>query len=127
MIASVRETEKKYCSRAMVVAIIGGLVFILADQKPIGKGLILGAIFSVINFVIMGEMLPWKMGKSKKKTLFLSLGSIFSRYLLLAIPLLVAIRFSQIHLIPTLIGIFLVQLMILTDHLWGYLTTSRQN
>ncbi|MEE8398891.1 MAG: ATP synthase subunit I, partial [Desulfobacterales bacterium] len=121
------ETEKKYCSRAMSVAIIGGLIFILADQRPIGKGLILGSIFSVINFVVMGEMLPWKMGKSKKKTVVVSFGSIFSRYLLLAIPLVVAIRLSQIHLISTVVGIFLVQLMILTDHLWGYRSTMRKN
>lgn len=111
----------------MAVAIIGGLIFILADQKPIGKGLILGTIFSVINFVAMGEMLPLRLGKSKKKTFLMSLGSILSRYVLLAIPLFLAIRLSQIHLIPTLIGIFLVQLMILADHLWGYLTATRQN
>jgi len=111
----------------MAVAIVCGLVLILADQRPIGKGLVLGSIFSVINFVVMGEMLPLRLGKSERRTLFLSLASIFSRYVLLAVPIFLAIRLSQIHLISTLIGVFLVQLMILTDHLWDYRSITRKN
>jgi hypothetical protein len=65
---SIRQTQKKYCSRAIMAAIFAGLVFILAGQEPVGKGLILGTIFSIINFIVMGEMLPMKIGKSKNKT-----------------------------------------------------------
>ena len=115
---SIRQTQKKYCSRAITAAIFAGLVFILAGQEPIGKGLILGTIFSIINFIVMGEMLPLKIGKSKNKTFFLSLASIFSRYVLLAIPLLIAFKFDQYNLISVVIGIFMVQLFILAEQVF---------
>lgn len=113
----VRETQKKYCSLAMSAAILIGLVMILAGQKPAGKGLILGTLFSVVNFILMGETLPSKMGKSKPKTFFFSLGSILARYLLMAVPLFLAIKMDQFNLVASVCGLFMVQLMILADHL----------
>ena len=101
-----------------MAAIFAGLVFILAGQEPVGKGLILGTIFSIINFIVMGEMLPLKIGKSKNKTFFLSLASIFSRYVLLAIPLLIAFKFDQYNLISVVVGIFMVQLFILAEQIF---------
>jgi len=113
---SVKDTQKKYGSLAVTAAIFIGLVMILAGYKPVGKGLILGSLFSVINFVLMGETLPVKMGKSKRKAFFFSLGSILFRYLLMAIPLLLAIKMQQFNLIASICGLFMVQLMILADH-----------
>jgi hypothetical protein len=114
---SVKETQKKYCSLAMMAAILIGLVMILAGQKPAGKGLVLGTLFSVVNFVLMGEILPVKMGGSRPKAFFFSLGSIVLRYLLMAIPLFLAIKTDQFNLVASVCGLFMVQLMILADHL----------
>ena len=115
---TIRQAQKRYCSRAISTAIFAGLLFILAGWEPIGKGLILGTIFSIINFILMGEMLPLKIGKSKNKTYFLSLVSIFSRYILLAIPLIIAVKFDQYNLISVVIGIFMVQFFILAEHVF---------
>jgi len=115
MTGSVKETQKKYCSLAMSAAILIGLVLILAGQKTVGKGLILGTLFSVVNFILMGETLPVKMGKSRPKTFFFSLGSILVRYLLMAIPLFLAIKLDQFNLAASICGLFMVQLMILAD------------
>ena len=115
---TIRQAQKKYCSRAISTAIFAGLLFILAGWEPIGKGLILGTIFSIINFILMGEMLPLNIGKSKNKTYFLSLVSIFSRYILLAIPLIIAVKFDQYNLISVVIGIFMVQFFILAEHVF---------
>ena len=116
MMGSVKETQKKYCSLAMSAAILIGLVMILAGQKPVGKGLILGTLFSVVNFILMGETLPVKIGKSRPKTFFFSLGSILFRYFLMAIPLFLAIKMDQFNLVASICGLFMVQLMILADH-----------
>ena len=124
---SIRQTQKKYCSRAITAAIFAGLLFILAGWKPIGKGLILGTIFSIINFIIMGELLPLKLGKSKNKTYFFSLISIFSRYILLAIPLLIAVKFDQFNLISVVFGIFMVQLFILAEQIFVNFSSKRRN
>jgi asparagine N-glycosylation enzyme membrane subunit Stt3 len=123
---SIRKTQKKYCSRAITAAIFAGLFFILAGQEAIGKGLILGTIFSIINFIIMGEMLPLKIGKSKNKTFFFSLGSIFSRYILLAIPLLIAVKFDQYNLISVVVGIFMVQFFILAEQVFINFSSNRR-
>ena len=48
---AIRQTQKKYCYRAMVTAIALGGFLILIGQQPVGKGFILGTIFSVVNFV----------------------------------------------------------------------------
>ena len=114
---SVRETQKKYCSLAVVAAILIGFVMILAGQRPVGKGLILGTLFSVINFVLMGETLPVSAGKSRPKAFLFSLSSILFRYLLMAIPLFLAVKMDQFNLVASICGLFMVQLMILADHL----------
>ena len=120
-----RQTQKKYCSTAIAVAIFIGLIFILADQKPIGKALILGTLFSIVNFILMGETLPLRIGKSKSKTFMLALGSIYFRYIILAIPLIMAIKFDQLNLFAAIFGIFLVQIVILVDHFYQYIFLTR--
>ncbi|MBW1608611.1 MAG: ATP synthase subunit I [Deltaproteobacteria bacterium] len=123
---SLRETQKKYCSRALIGAIFVGLFFIMAGQKPVGKGLILGTVFSIVNFIIIGEMLPLRIGKSKNKTFFFSLISICSRYILLAVPLIIAIKFDQYNIIAVIFGIFMVQLSILADHFLSLINSIRR-
>lgn len=114
----IRETQKKYCSLALVIAIIIGFFLIIAGQSSLGKGLILGTLFSSINFALMGEVLPHKVGKSRGKTYLISFGSIVSRYVLLAVPIVLGIKFSdRFDLITVIIGIFMVQLVILWDYL----------
>ena len=123
---SIRETQKRYCTGAITIAIFIGLFLILAGQKPIGKGLILGTIFSIINFIIMGETLPHRIGKSSTKTFLLSLGSIFFRYILLAVPLFIAVKFEQYNFISVIFGIFMIQLFILADHFVSFITAARK-
>jgi hypothetical protein len=123
---SIRQTQKKYCSTAIAVATFAGLLFILAGLKPVGKALILGTIFSILNFILIGETLPLRMGKSKGKTFFIALGSIYFRYIILAIPLIMAIKLEQFNLFAVIFGIFTVQLVILADHFFNYIFLARR-
>jgi len=124
---TIRETQKKYCSQAMLAAIFVGLVFILMGQNAVGKGLILGTFFSIINFILMGEAIPLKAGKSRGKSFFFSLGSIFFRFTLMAIPLIIAIKSVKFHLFAVIGGIFMVQIIILADHIVQSLLSTRSN
>ena len=124
---AIRETQKKYCSRAMLAAIFVGLVFILTDQSAVGKGLILGTFFSIINFILLGEAIPLKAGKSRGKSFFFSLGSIMFRFALMAIPLIVAIKSIKFNLFAVIGGIFMVQIIILADHIVQILFSTRSN
>ena len=123
---SVKQTQKRYGSRAIWIAIAVGFGFFLAGYKPMGKGLVLGAIFSVINFVLIGYALPLRIGFSKRKTYFLSLGSIFCRYILMAIPIVVAVKYEQFDLIGAIFGLFMIQFVILADHILKLVLPNRK-
>ena len=114
---SIRQTQKKYCSRAMIVSIVVGLVLIFLGQKTMCKGLILGTLFSIFNFILMGETLPSRIMQTSKIRRFLSPGSVLFRHLLLAVPVVIGIRSDAFHLVAVIGGVFSVQLMIFLDHL----------
>ena len=109
----------------MMTAIIIGLGFIMAGQKPTGKGLILGTVFSVMNFFLIGEILPMRIGKSRAKAFFFSLSSMLFRYVLLAVPLIVAAKFEQFNLFAAIAGIFMIQALILGEHVLKLIRTNR--
>ena len=113
-----RQTEKRYCSAAITTAIFIGFILILAGYKPLARGLISGTLFSILNFILIGETLPFRLAaSSRKKSFFLALGSIGFRYVLLAIPVVTALKSENYNLWTAVVGIFMVQTMILTDHL----------
>jgi hypothetical protein len=114
---SVRQTQKKYGSRAMTIAIVAALVFIMIGHKPVAKGLVLGTLFSVINFVLMGQTLSLRLSQSKSKSSLLSLISIGVRYALMAVPLIMAVKMEQLNIAAVIGGLFMIQLVILSDQL----------
>lgn len=101
----------------MAFAIVLGFACILAGYKAIGKGLVLGTFFSIVNFVLIGVALPLRVAASGRKGFLLSLTSILGRYALLAVPLVVAVRSEAFDLWGAVVGIFMIQLVILLDHL----------
>ncbi|MDX9785758.1 MAG: ATP synthase subunit I [Desulfobacterales bacterium] len=119
---SIRQIQKKYCSRAIILAIVLGLGFILAGYKPIGKGLILGTLFGILNFILMGETLPWRVGQSKNKATAISAVSILFRYALLAIPIFIGVRFPEFNVAAAIIGIFMVQFVLLGEQILRLIT-----
>jgi len=121
---SIRQIQKKYCSKAMTTAIVAGFVLILAGQNALAKGLVLGTVFSIINFILMAETLPFRLGKSSRTAFIWSLLSLLLRYALMATPLIMAIKFPQFNLIAVVCGIFLVQAMILAEPLLTILSSS---
>lgn len=123
---TLRETQKKYCSKALFSAIIVGFISIIVEQSAIGKGLILGTLFSILNFILMGETLPLRLGKSSGRTFSIALGSLTFRHLLLAIPIVAAIKLEQLNLISTVLGIFSIQILLILDHLFIYITSARK-
>ena len=118
---ALRETQKKYCSRAIIFSILIGFGIILLGQRSIGRGLILGTLFSILNFILIGESLSSRIGQNRFHQLFLSPGSIFFRYLILSVPIFLAIKLNSFHIVSTVAGIFMVQFMLLADHVTSYL------
>jgi len=101
----------------MVMAVIAGMIFILAGQKSIAKGLVLGSVFSVINFVLIGEILPMIITASRKRSVLFSFASMLFRFLLLATPLLLSLKMESLNFAAATVGIFMVQIVIMGSHL----------
>ncbi len=113
---AIREVQKRYCSVAMAVTIALALCLVLAGMKSAGKGLVLGSLFSILNFILMGKTLPLRLGRTRNASIAVSFGALGFRYLLLAVPLVVALRVEAFHPGPTVFGIFMIQIVILADH-----------
>lgn len=114
--AEIRSVEKKYSSVAMAIAVCFGLLLIIADMKPLGKGLILGTLFSVLNFIIMGETLTRRIAGTRKRAAMRSGLHLIFRYILLAVPLILAVKFPSYHLATTIAGLFMIQILIMGHH-----------
>lgn len=108
----------------MFAAILVAMVLILAGQKEMAKGLILGTLFSVINFVLMSETLQYRLGHNRSRNTFVALLLIVIRFGLLAVPLIASIHFDQVHIVTTIIGIFMVQLAIPMEVVKGFLISK---
>jgi hypothetical protein len=115
---SIHQIQKKIGSRAMVTAVIAGVAFILVGQKTIAKGLVLGSIFSVINFVLIGEILPLIITASRKRSVLFSFVSMVFRCLLLSTPLILSLKMEGLNFVAAAIGLFMVQIMIMGEHLF---------
>ena len=83
---AVKQIQKKIIQRALWVSIVVGLVFILAGHKPVGKGLILGTLFSALNFIFMAKSIAMKFGRSKRQIFSISLGVLMVVSISVVIP-----------------------------------------
>jgi hypothetical protein len=119
-----RDAQKRYCSRAIVSAIILGGILILAGFPHLGKGLIAGALFSILNFVLMAESLSSRLGKPRGRASLISFFWILPRYALMAVPLVLSLKFHLFHPAAAALGLFAVQLAILAEQVVCALTSS---
>ena len=111
MAETLRDIQKRYASRALYVALAAGAVLIVTGYPSLGKGLILGTLFSAVNFVLIGEMLPWQMGSAHRRFI-----AVLARFALMAVPLVTAVSRPEFDLLGVVPGLLMVQALILADH-----------
>jgi hypothetical protein len=114
----VRNLQKSYGTKAMALAIGVSLICLIFGYKAACRGIVLGALFSTINFVLMAHAFHAKIGPDRKKASLAALGNILFRYTFLAIPLFLAIKLPRFDLLATVAGLFTVQLIIISDHVF---------
>jgi hypothetical protein len=110
------KAQKKFSSWAMTSAIIIAFACLILDEKAIAKGIVLGTLFSIINFVMLGRSIPMVLGRSVGKTRAIGLISILSRYALLAVPLIVGIKSDAFNFIAVVVGIFAIQIVTMVNY-----------
>jgi hypothetical protein len=116
----IRELQKRYCTKAMFIAAGAAVILIILGEKAMGKGLVLGSLFSVLNFVLLARSIPVKLAASdtESKARRVAFTAVATRFLLLAVPLIVAIRIDSINFVTVAIGLYMVQLILFFDHLF---------
>jgi hypothetical protein len=113
MMNELKQTQKEYCSQAMMLAIGAAVIFLIAGAKPISKGLILGTLFSILNFILIARSLPSQLDRGRGKTFLICLSSVWMRYAVLAVPLIVAAKLENFNFFAAAAGILMVQVVIL--------------
>jgi ABC-type Na+ efflux pump permease subunit len=124
--ASLQQVRKQYCSLALAIAICAGALLIFSGYRALGKGLILGSVFSVLNFILMAAFLPLLAGQTRKSASLISLSSILFRFALLAVPLIGSLHSEQFAVSTAAAGLFMVQVAILGDQLWRRLRNQEE-
>lgn len=115
---SIHGVQKRYVSLTLIAAIIGGGGLIALGFAPLGKGLLAGSLFSALNFWLMAKTLPSRLGHGRAKTFLVSITSIYGRYALMALPLILAVKLPQLAVSTVAIGLFAVQLVILGERIF---------
>ncbi len=111
--------QKRTITLVLTLAVAIGCVLILLGYNALAKGLLLGSLFSSLNFFLMAVFLPMHIGHGRSRSTFISLASLGLRFALLSIPLIVAAKLTQFAITSTIVGLFMVQIVIIADQLWS--------
>jgi hypothetical protein len=112
---AVRALQKKYCPTAMFIAIIAAMAMIFMGYKDLARGLVLGTLFSIINFVLMGESIQLRVQRTRRSGTIASFILVILRFGLLALPVVISINYDKYHTVTTVAGLLMVQAVMLAD------------
>lgn len=115
MATPLRQIQKKFGARALTIAILLAVVTVLSGHKELGKGLILGTLFSILNFILMAEFMPLRLSTERRRASVYAFITLILRYVILALPLIVAAKIDAFSFATTAAGLFMVPLVALID------------
>lgn len=98
--------QKAVIKKALLISLAVACILLALDFKSAAKGVALGSLFSVVEFKLMARRLERRLVHQGKGRGFFDL---IGRYFLLAIPLIIALKFPSINFFATVGGIFTVK------------------
>lgn len=113
----VSQAQKRICSLAMLSTLVVAVVLILLQEIAIAKGLVLGTLFSIVNFILLGKSVPMTLGRTRRMASLIGLVSLLFRHLLLAVPMVVGIKSPSFNFFAVVAGIFTVQFVTLFEYI----------
>ncbi len=112
---AVKPFQKRYCGGALSLAVVLALVAYLAGWPAVTRGLLLGALFSALNFALLGQTMTRKLTGSHRRPPLIALAAQLGRYLLWGVPVIVAIKTPLVDLPAAIAGLFMVPVCIIAD------------
>jgi hypothetical protein len=98
--------QKDLIKKALIISLAVACIFLALDLKSAAKGVALGSIFSVVEFKLMARRLERRFARQGRSRDFFGL---FGRFLLLSVPLVIAIKLPSVNFAATVGGIFAVK------------------
>lgn len=111
------QLKKRICSHTLKAVLVLAVFFLIIQENAIAKGLVLGTLCSLINFMLLGVSVPMTIRHTRYRAGLIGLVSILARYILLAIPLIMGIKLESFNFVAVVIGVFAVQIVTLIEHL----------
>jgi hypothetical protein len=112
---AIKHLQRRYCGGALTTAVVMGLAAYMAGWPSVTRGLLLGSLFSALNFILLARGLTHRMAGGHRpapvRTLFARLG----RYLLWAVPVVLAVKLPAVDLPAAIAGVFMVPVCIVLD------------
>ena len=112
---TIRHLQRRYCGGAFAVAVVLSAVCHMAGWPAVVWGLLVGGLFSTLNFALLGTTLTRKLTGRRREGALLTVAAQVGRYLLWALPVVAAVKMPMLNLPATVAGLFLVPICIVTD------------
>ncbi len=112
-----RRFVKNRCRWALLLTLAAAVILILSGSKPAARGVALGGLFSVLNFLIMSRTLAGRMARSGWSGRSFGFIWILARLGLTALPLILAFKTDYLNVAATAAGLFAVQAALLLQPL----------
>jgi hypothetical protein len=111
------QMKKRICFRTIALAIVASGILLFLQEKGIARGLLLGTLFSVVNFLLLSTSIPMTLWRSRSQASWIGFGSILTRYAMLAVPMVVGLKSSSFSFFAVVVGVFSVQLFMFFEYL----------
>ncbi|MGD8370835.1 MAG: ATP synthase subunit I [Syntrophobacterales bacterium] len=98
--------QRTLIKKTLFFALAAACICLAFDQKAAAKGIALGSIFSVADFKLMAFLLPRRLVGQRRSSVYFGL---ICRFVLLSIPLILAIKLPSINFAATVVGLLLVK------------------
>lgn len=126
-------TQSKIIKRVIILTllVIGIFFLTLPKPKPYIYGIIFGATINVLNFRLMSLTLEKAVKMANNKIMPYVVGNYMVRYLIYGIVLTISAIADYINFYSTVLGIFMVKIIIIFDTFYdiikGRKTSKMQN
>jgi hypothetical protein len=122
---TIRHLQKRYCGGALSLAVVLSLVVYLAGWPAMTRGLIVGSLFSALNFALLGKTMARKLADPRRGGGLVTLVAQLGRYLLWAVPVVIAVKLPPVDLPATIAGLFMVPIFIIADSVFNLLRGNK--
>lgn len=110
-------TFKTILKRVVIInlILIGISFFVFKEPKQYVYGIVFGSTINVLNFRLMSITLAKSTQMNPKSIMGYVMGNYIIRYIIYGVVLIIAAKADYINLFTTILGFFMVKLVIISD------------